>query len=215
MKKMIRKTFKLGSLICLAVLAISLGCYLLIEQYAARYVHQSIHSLPDNKVGIVLGTSARLRNGQTNLYFHYRMKAAAELYHSGKVKYLLVSGDNGTKAYNEPRAMRKALIKLGVPDSVIYADYAGFRTLDSVVRCYKVFGQSSFTVISQDFHTKRAIYIAREKGINAVGYTARDVSTTAGIKVKLREMLARVKAILDVNILNIEPRFLGEEITIS
>ena len=91
------------------------------------------------------------------------------LYERGKIHHILVSGDNSTAAYNEPEAMRKSLVKAGIPERDITLDYAGFRTLDSVVRASEVFGQGSgFTIISQPFHVERALFIARANHIDAI-----------------------------------------------
>lgn len=181
---------------------------------SSAYLFDAPNSIPTNNVGLVLGTSNAMSNGTPNLYFTYRINAAAQLFHAGKVKHLLVSGDNHIKNYNEPEQMRLALIAKGVPDSCITLDYAGFRTLDSVIRCRKVFGQSSFTIISQRFHNTRAVFIARQHGLNAVGYNAKDVKVY-GIRNSVREPLARFKAILDVYIFNKKPKFLGEPVKIN
>jgi SanA protein len=171
--------------------------------------------VPHNRVGLVLGTSNRMRDGSPNLFFAYRMAAAARLYHHRKVDYLVLSGDNSQKYYNEPEMMQNALLELGVPKNRIYLDYAGLRTLDSVVRCRKIFGQSRFTIISQAFHNQRALFIAQHYGLDAVGFNAEDVTGRNGVKVQLREMLARVKVFLDLYLLNKQPKYLGEEVEIG
>ncbi len=163
----------------------------------------------------MLGTSQYLSNGDRNLYFSYRIEAAYALYRAKKVAYILVSGDNGEKTYNEPKKMRDALIKKGVPAEKIVLDYAGFRTLDSVVRAKEVFGQESFIVVSQKFHNERALYIAENRGLKAFGFNARDVAQYAGFKTHLREYLARVKMMLDLYILGTSPKFLGEAVEIK
>ena len=174
-----------------------------------------MHQLPQNKVGLVLGTAKYTKNGYLNPYFQYRIEAAAKLYTMGKVKHLLVSGDNSQKSYNEPATMQKALIDKGVPKSATTLDYAGFRTLDSVIRSKEVFGQNQLTVISQKFHNQRALFIANRKGIKAVAYNAKDVSLQLGLKTMLREYLARCKAVLDLVLLNQQPKFLGEKIKLD
>ena len=176
--------------------------------------YTSVDEIPANKVGLVLGTSKYTRNGNINLYFEYRIRATVQLYKSGKIKYVLVSGDNGNKNYDEPTAFKEELISRGIPSEKIYLDYAGFRTLDSVVRANAIFGQSSFTVISQKFHNERAIYLANNKGFFAVGYNAIDVTTKAGMKTKVREVFARTKAFLDI-LFGVGPKFYGEKITID
>jgi len=175
-----------------------------------EYVATDFNDLPYNEVGLLLGTS-RYANGRLNLYFVNRINAAAELYGAGKVKSILVSGDNSRASYNEPQSMKEALIAAGVNSEDIYLDYAGFSTLDSVVRASKVFNIESLTVISQQFHCERAIYIARAHGINAVGYAAKDVSGASATRVMFREYLARAKAVMDVDIMGTEPTYYGDE----
>lgn len=186
----------------------------IIELQTKKNVFNHIDSVPKNKVGVVLGTSKRLSNGNVNLYFKYRIDATVALFEQGKIDFVLVSGDNATKYYNEPKDFKKELIKKGIPAEKIYLDFAGFRTLDSVIRASKVFGQNSFTVISQEFHNKRAIYIASLNNINVVGYNAKDVSKKYGVKVYLREYLARTKVFVDV-LFNVQPKFLGPKIDIK
>lgn len=185
----------------------------IVAAKSAKYTFSDIDRLPPQKTGLLLGTSKILKDGRENLYFNYRMQAAAELYHHGKIKNLVVSGDNSTPDYNEPQDMKDALIALGVPDSVIYLDYAGLRTFDSVIRAKEVFGQSSFTIISQKFHNERAIYIARINDIDAYGYDAKDVDRYNGFKTRLREFLARDKLFLD-QLINIRPKHTGEPVNI-
>ncbi len=185
-------------------------CNLLIVSYAGKRVYDHVEDVPYNKTGLVLGTSPSLRNGP-NYYFVNRIQAASELYKAGKVKYLLVSGDNHVEDYNEPEEMKKALIEQGVPEEAIFLDYAGFRTLDSVVRAKEIFGQEAFTVVSQKFHNERAIYIASRYGLDTVGYNAKDVELSVGLKVQIREIFARVKVFIDF-LFNKQPKFLGEKI---
>jgi len=173
-------------------------------------LYDEVNALPVNKAGLVLGTSPNLSSGRQNLYFTSRMTAAEKLYKTGKVSYLILSGDNGTRAYNEPQAMREALLQRGIPDSALTLDYAGFRTLDSVVRCHEIFGQSSFTIITQEWHNYRAVFIANAYDLNAVAYNAPKVRD-ASSKAKLREYLARVKAVLDIYVFGKGPKFLGDE----
>ena len=147
-------------------------------------------TVPKNKVGLVLGTSKYLKSGHINPYFSYRIQSAVELYRSGKVDFLLVSGDNGTNQYNEPKVFKQALLEAGIPADKIVLDYAGFRTLDSVIRAKEVFGQSSITIISQKFHTERAVFLAKQFDIDAVGFNAKDVNPKFGLKVQVRESVS-------------------------
>lgn len=142
------------------------------------------------------------------------MEAAKTLFAKGKVRHFILSGDNHSKNYDEPEAMRQALIKFGVPDSVMTLDYAGFRTFDSVLRSKVVFGQHSVLIVSQKFHNERAVYLARQKGMEATGYNAAMPQNYGGFKTLLRETFARVKALLDVKILRTKPKFYGEAIAL-
>lgn len=174
-------------------------------------IYKSIEAIPSTDVALVLGTSKRLKSGETNPYFNFRIDAAEKLYKTGKVKHLILSGDNQTKYYNEPQYMREALLKKGVPDSVITLDYAGLRTLDSVVRCKKIFGQSKFIIVTQQFHSYRAVFIAENFDIEATAFVADNISLSKSFSVISREFLARPKAILDLFFLNVDPKFMGEK----
>ena len=193
--------------------AVIVACNLVVARYAV-YTRDSLETLPEAYCALVLGTSKWLPGGRENQYYSNRIRAAAEVYHSGKCKKILVSGDNRSLSYNEPKYMRKDLLKLGVKDADIVSDFAGIRTLDSVIRFKKVFGQKSGIVISQRFHNSRAIYVARHNGIDLTGYNAEDVSRYSGIKTKLRELLSKFFCVLDVHVLHTQPRHLGEPITI-
>lgn len=184
-----------------------------VTVYSSSYLFSDTHIISKNKVGLLLGTSHKIKGGRTNYYYYNRIKAALDLYKSGKVTKIICSGDNGTRSYNEPIQMQKDLINGGIPEEDIILDYAGFRTLDSVVRAKEVFGQNSMTIISQKFHTERAVFIARSKGIQAIGYNADDVKDSSKWKLMLREKLARTKMALDL-IFNKQPKFLGQPITI-
>ena len=173
-------------------------------------LHDDPATLPQSDVALVLGTSDRLPGGGPNLFFQHRMEAAARLYEEGAVRHILVSGDNRTPYYNEPRRMQRALNALGVPDEAITLDYAGLRTLDSVVRARAIFGQESVVIVTQRFHNRRAVFLANRLGLDAIGFNAEPVRFPNGIRPRLRELLARCKAVLDVTILDTQPRHLGD-----
>ncbi|MRI02449.1 vancomycin high temperature exclusion protein [Kriegella sp. EG-1] len=170
--------------------------------------------IPKNKVGLVLGTSKKLSTGHPNPYYEYRITATVRLYQTKKIDFVLVSGDNGSQYYNEPTTFKKDLVKAGIPENKIYLDYAGFRTLDSMYRAKVVFGLENVTVISQKFHNERAIYLGKHKGLNAIGFNAKDVSGQNGLKVHIREYFARVKVFLDM-FMNTQPKFFGDKIEIK
>lgn len=167
--------------------------------------------VPPTQVGLVFGTTDRV-NGYENPYFRYRIDAAVRVWKAGKAKTLIVSGDNRTAYYNEPEKMKQALIERGIPGQRIICDFAGLRTLDSVVRAKEIFGTTSILFISQRFQNERAIYLAKANGMTACGFNARDVDPHVGLKTKIREVGARVKMWLDVNFLNTRPTHLGKKI---
>lgn len=202
--------------IAFLILIISIDWY--IGSQFNQFIYSDINQVPKRKIALVLGTSKYIRQGgqsNYNAYYAYRVQAAAKLYQAGKIDGILVSGDNSTKFYDEPSQMTQDLINLGVPSQYINQDYAGFRTLDSIVRANKVFGLEDYTIISQKFHCQRALYIAQSKGQNPIAFSASKVQSFAGIKTRLREVLARFKAFLDCKILKTSPKFLGEPETIN
>lgn len=216
---MLRASFKKHPLrFLLTLLLVGIAVVMLnhrhVQRAASPHLYHNLEELPHHKVALVLGTSKYAAGGYVNLFYEYRLNAALELYEQGKVDYLLLSGDNGTKAYNEPAMMRAGLLAHGVPDDRIYLDYAGFRTLDSVVRAKAIFGQDRFICVSQPFHLSRAIYLGRSKGIEVSGFAAQAVSPSYSRTVYVREYLARVKMQLDL-IFGKEPRFYGEAIPIG
>ena len=185
-----------------------------IEKNAENKTYSNSSKIKKNKVGLVLGTSKFLKSGRINLYFKYRIDATIELYKNEKIDFVLISGDNGNKNYDEPSDFRDELIKRGIPSNKIFLDYAGFRTLDSVVRAKKIFNQKSITIVSQKFHNERAIYLAEKNGITAIGFNARDLTGKYGLKTRVREYFARTKVFLDL-IFSVQPKFLGKKIEIK
>lgn len=177
-------------------------------------MYDNITETPSKKVGLLLGTAKYVKGGWINLYYTHRIAAAIELYKAGKIKYILISGDNGRESYDEPTLMKEDLKAAGIPESAIYLDYAGFRTLDSVVRCKRIFGELDILVISQQFHNERAVFIARAKEMQAIGYNAQDINAKYGFKTRIREYLARTKMFLDLWF-GKEPKFLGDKIRIG
>ncbi|MDJ0844725.1 MAG: ElyC/SanA/YdcF family protein [Crocosphaera sp.] len=205
-----------GIMITFIVLIVSIDWY--IGTQFNQSIYSNINQVPKRKIALVLGTAKYIQqSGQSyyNAYYVYRIQAAAKLYQTKKVDGILVSGDNSTQFYDEPSQMTQDLVKLGVPSQYITQDYAGFRTLDSIVRAKEVFGLESYTIVSQTFHCQRALYIAQAKGQNPIAFAASDIQTVAGLKTRLREVLARFKAFLDCKILKTHPKFLGTPETIN
>ncbi len=196
------------------VFALTIWSNIVVNQTAKKYITDNLANVKPKNVGLLLGTSKNLKNGAKNDFFYNRIDAAVELFKGGKISNIIISGDNSRTDYNEPTDMKAELVKNGIPDSLIYLDYAGFRTLDAVVRARDIFGQNSFIVISQKFHNERAVYLARKFGIDAFGYNAKEVQAYKGFKTKVRELFARDKMFLDL-FFGVKPKFLGEKITIK
>lgn len=213
MKKI--RTFLYCSFVFSIILSLFvLGINLWVTKEAKYKAFDDVAFIPFKKVGVVLGTSKNSSSGPENLFFNYRIQAAVKLYNAGKVEYILVSGDNRHKNYNEPLLMRIDLIKSGIPKEKIIMDFAGFRTLDSVIRANKVFGLNDFTIISQKFHNERALFIARRKGINAIAFNAQDPPMDYMMNYVLkREKLARCLMILDLLFFK-QAKFLGDPVVI-
>lgn len=193
---------------CLTILLINRS----VNKSAEGKIYTDSNTIPAKDVAVVLGTSRWLTNGYENNYFTYRINAAANLYLNGKVKKILVSGDNGTASYNEPFEMFDALVDKGVNPNDIVLDYAGFRTFDSMVRANKVFGLNNFIVVSQDWHCERAIYIGQSQNISMIGFAAKDPNIST--KAQLREYPARVSAFIDCYVVKNQPKYLGEKVEV-
>lgn len=200
-------------ILTVSILFVSLFIFsnLWIVRSTRNRVFSDLSKVPHHRIALVLGTSHRTSKGGPNPFFENRIETAAELYKKGKIDHLILSGDNRSIYYNEPMAMLKALLKKGVPASAITLDYAGLRTLDSIVRCKKIFGQNKFIIITQPFHSYRALFISRYHDINAIAMVAEEPDFDYSVKVRVREYLARTKAVLDLYVLKTTPRFLGQK----
>ncbi|KGK31865.1 vancomycin high temperature exclusion protein [Cellulophaga sp. E6(2014)] len=211
---MLKRILKVIAVCILLFFAILLSCNYIIDVSTEGETYTSVEKIPANRVGLILGTAKKLVSGQPNPYYTHRITATIALYKANKIKFVLVSGDNGSIYYNEPKAIKKDLVKGGIPEDKIFLDYAGFRTLDSMMRAKHIFGLTSVTVISQEFHNDRAIYLAHKKGLKAIGFNAKDITGKNGFKVQIREYFARVKVFLDL-LTNKQPKFYGEKIEIK
>ena len=172
-------------------LLVLIGCFTIdraISFYVQDRVYEDVETLPHRHYALVLGTSKYVAKGKTNKYYDYRLEASKYLIDQNKVDYLLLSGDNRTLQYNEPRTMFVDLRKMGVSESVMFKEVP------------------SFTIISQKFHCERALLIAKHYDIDAICFTAKQPEVYFGTRV--REMFARVKAVLDL-IIGVKPYFLG------
>ena len=179
-----------------------------VESCAAGRVFTSVEDVPAREFGLLLGTTRLVKGKYRNDYFYKRIRAAADLYRAGKIRKIIVSGDNSRTDYNETGDMKRELAAEGVAPDDVLMDYAGFRTLDSVVRARNLYGATELTVISQMFHVERAVYLADRNGIDAIGFVAEDsVVKSARVRLAIRESLARVRAVLDAEILHSKPHF--------
>ncbi len=213
LKKIFRLIFSLIIVGAICIISFLLIANALVEDQS-KNTFNSIDDIPKNKVGLLLGTTKYVADGRMNLFYINRITAAVDLYSAEKIDFILASGDNGSEGYDEPNTMKADLIAAGVKEEHIYLDYAGFRTLDSVVRSKEVFGQDQITIISQQFHNERALYLAEKNDIEAVGFNAKDVPLNQSLRIKIRERFARVKMMVDL-LLGVDPKFLGEKIEIK
>ena len=156
-----------------------------------------VSKIPPRETALVLGTSPKMMSGVANPYFISRMDATALLYHHGKIKRIIVSGEK-SEGYNEPAAMKNFLIyQEGVPEGIIIEDPMGFNTKESILRCKNEFKQKNIIIVSQGFHNLRALFFARNNDMNALGFDAQDVTKNESFyRNHSREFLARVKAVV-------------------
>ncbi len=189
-----RKLLRYFGLFCLAIALFIFFCNLYINGKSARYLYDDVDKLPENEYGLVLGTSKYLVAGGVNDFFAGRTQAAANLYRAGKVQKLIVSGFVDSPYYDEPAQIQKELLRLGVPDSVILADTAGYRTINSVLNQLNQPWGERFTIITQKFHNQRAVFLARQAGIDAIGFNVPDQQSGKVLKPYVREFFAKVLA---------------------
>jgi len=193
--------------IAVAVLAM-VSANLRVEARADGRVYDSVEDVPAREYGLLLGTSRLVKGKYRNDYFYKRIRAAAELYQAGKIRKIIVSGDNSRTEYNETGDMKRELVAVGISEDDVLMDYAGFRTLDSVVRARNLYDATEITVISQEFHCERAVYLAAENGIDAIGFAAEDSGLkSARTRLAVREAFARVLAVIDAELLGRKPHF--------
>lgn len=197
------------SIAFIAIISLLIFSNVLVNQYT-KFTTFDIDQIKPKYAALVLGTTKKLSDGRFNQYYKFRMEAAWELYKNGKCSKIVVSGDNRVADYNEPLEMKNDLVQMGVLENDIICDYAGFRTLDSIIRFKEIFQQNSGIVVSQEFHNARAIYIAHAYGIDLIGFNAKNVSAFSGLKTKIREIFSCLLCVIDVNILNRKPKFLGQ-----
>jgi SanA protein len=211
---MFKRFWLSGLLILLFILTAGIGTInYYVDHTTKNQLYSDINLIPKNKVGLLLGTAKYTDKGRKiiNVYYQNRIDAAVALYMAGKIDFIIVSGDKSRDHYNEPAIMRDDLLARGVPGGRIFMDNAGFRTLDSILRCRDIFGQDHITIISQEFHNQRALFIANHKGVTAIAYNAKDGQSFGDAII--REKLARVKMGFDL-LLNKQASYYGERVEI-
>ena len=202
-------------LLVLVAVVLLLANYVFVSGFSSAMIYDDLKRIPPKRAALLLGTSKYIAKGKINYFYRYRIDAAVALWKAGKVRAIVVSGDNGTRYYNETRAMYRDLIKAGVPARYIARDYAGFRTLDSIVRAGNDFGLDDYIVVSQRFHLQRALYIAHAKGQKAIGFAARSVPyTLASVRMFLREVAARAVMMADLYLLHTTPKYWGGKVKV-
>ena len=215
MKRFFRHTFEWATIAAAVCAVMYVVCNLVVLQSSRGRLYNCVTDVPHRHTALLLGTNRISRWGGPNPYYYSRIDTMAALYRAGKVDRIIVSGDNSTASYNEPEMMRADLVSRGVPDSVIHADYAGRRTLDSVVRAHEIFGQDSLLVVSQQFHNERALYLAHAHRIDAIGMNCGNWRQgILGLHMMAREALARTKAVIDM-LIGKQPRYSGKPIDIG
>ncbi len=193
------------------VAIVTLGVNLVVHISTKAYLYNSIADAPDAEVALIPG-AAILNDGSLSPIFLDRANMAIQLYEAKKVLKILVSGDNSTVSHNEVNPVRLYLISKGVPDQDIFLDHAGFDTYSTMYRARHIFEVSSALITTQSFHLPRAVFIARQLGIDAYGVNA-DVGHIL-FSNNIREVFANEKAVFDL-VFNIKPKYLGEKIPIT
>jgi len=184
-----------------------------IDKYAAGFYYNSIGEIPKADAIIVLG--AFVYDGRPSPILLERLENALELYYAGKAPKIILSGDHGTKEYDEVNTMKDFMLENGVPREVLFLDHAGFNTYDSMYRAKEIFCVNSLLICTQEFHIGRSTYIARRLGIEAYGYPSNKWVSYYNRQYGFRERLAKIKAFVDIEIVRRKPRFLGEPIPIT
>jgi SanA protein len=215
MQRLIKRLLRWLGLSVLGGVLILVGFNVWIVQRSGGRVTAKAAQVPEAPVALVLGTSRNVASGQINEHWRVRMDAAAALWQAGRVKRILVSGDNRKADYNEPRDMRDGLVARGVPVSAITLDYAGLRTLDSVIRAKEVFGVEHCVIVSDDFHLPRALWLADRRGMRVTGFHGPPLPWALSGKTRVREWLARVNAALEEWVLGTEARHYGDKETME
>ena len=196
-----KKTLKHALWVIMAIMGVALAivsvCEISVYSASKERVYSDVEKIPHREVGLLLGTNPKSRRGGANMFYNHRIDAAVALYEAGKVDRFIISGAKKGSDYDEPQAMREALVARGVPDSILILDGQGFHTIESIVRAKEVYEVDSVTIISQEFHNRRSLYMAKHNGLDAIAYNAANTTILRWrIIMFLRERASRVKAVL-------------------
>ena len=196
-----KKTLKHALWVIMAIMGVALAivsvCEISVYNASKERVYADVEKIPHREVGVLLGTNPKGRRGGANMFYNHRIDAAVALYEAGKVDRFIISGAKKGSDYDEPQAMREALVARGVPDSILILDGQGFHTIESIVRAKEVYEVDSVTIISQEFHNRRSLYMAKHNGLDAIAYNAANTTILRWrIIMFLRERASRVKAVL-------------------
>ncbi|MEF2174910.1 MAG: ElyC/SanA/YdcF family protein [Candidatus Absconditabacteria bacterium] len=212
LKKWIKNFVKLSIIMIIITVFIVGGINIYIWLYSRPYIQENPNALLHTDIGLILG--AAVKGDKLSDVLKDRVDSAIKLFHDGKFSIFLVSGDNGSKYYNEVIAIRKYLLSKGVPEEKIYLDYAGFDTYDSMYRAKHIFSVDKMIIFTQWFHLPRSVYIARRLGIDAQGYSSDLHEYRYATYYQFREIFSRIKAFTEVEITKSKSKFLGEKINI-
>jgi len=207
---------RIAIIACIALflgMSLFFGVQIYIVQLTKSYILSDVSTAPESDAVMILGARV-YNNGKPSPILRDRLDYGYELYAQGKAKKILVSGDHGRKDYDEVNIMKDYLMEKGVPREDIFMDHAGFNTYDSMYRARDIFEIETLLICTQNFHIARAVYIARDMGIDAYGYPCEDKPIYSMAQLKLRESLARVKAVMDTTVKR-KPKYLGDTIPIS
>ncbi|HAA13979.1 MAG TPA: SanA protein [Cytophagales bacterium] len=194
LKRLIRGIYALFSLVLVSTILANAW----VINSTREQVYHAVEELPKTDVVLVLGTSKRTVKGDTNPFFENRMAAAITLFEKGKVNRFVVSGHNPSRYYNEPRDMREVLVEAGVPEETIFQDTSGSRTYESMLNLSENYPGQSVTIITQEFHGYRALFLADHLGVEAVAYAANNTTVSRSFDILVREYFARIKAVAEV-----------------
>jgi len=192
------------------VVILFLGINSYVDKYAADFCFDNLDEVPQADAIIVLGAS--VYNERPSPTLTERLDTALELYDSGKAQKIILSGDHGTKEYDEVSVMKDYMLDKGVMREDLFLDHAGFNTYDSMYRAKEIFCVNSLLISTQQFHINRSVYIARKLNIEAYGYPSKKWSNYYSQVYGFRESLAKIKAFIDVEILRRKPKFLGDTV---